>query len=398
MEEEAINHIKHKLPFIYKYDRQSFYENVSMLVHFVSTKRVSVYLAIDIVYTLIALLPSKEWKKVVNDVYDTFNFKMKVELFKLLIINVESNEEKGIIEKFKKLIVNCDTDEEIMKVCFVVSTDFVKPTLLSVMKTFNIIPPIVTKVMGNEAFDKLKSISNKMKCLQKLIDVTTLSSNQLDFLMDYLNEPEYTNIILDLFLRSESWEHVSLAEKRLNVGHKRYFEVDNNVHYFDFINLDKIPTTSSGDFIRIITELIEISKDVYLVIDKIYDFITFVINCSHSYAGKTLKDIFCYVWDRASKEHSQANLVKLIHKEFVSICARGFATNMLLYLKELGDEEDYLTMNEVFVQKDKIISRLREIHPGDDEIWLDKDRLVSEIKKEFSNDVDSQVINLIVGV
>lgn len=398
MIEDEVNLIKHKLPFLYKRDRASFEENVSLLIHLIKTKRINPYNAIDIVYTLIVLCTSKEWKKIVNDVYYTFGTKLQIELFKLLVIDVQQEEEKDIIEKFKKLLSSCETDEEIMKVCFIVSSDFIKPTLLSKMKTLTVVPPSVTRVMGNEAFKRLRSPINKMKCLQKLIDVTPLAKEQLEYLLETLEEPEFTNIILDIFLRSENWEYITLAEERLNFGQKRYFEVDNNVHYFDFINLDKIPTFNSESLIKTISDLLDIGREVYFEIDKIYDFIVFVLNCSHSYNNKTLKDIFCYVWSKAAEANSQVELVKLIYNDFVSICARGFATNLLFYLRELGDETDYVIMNDLFIKKDEVLKVLRTKYPGDDDIWLDKEQLTREIQALFPDDIlINDTIKLIVS-
>jgi hypothetical protein len=399
-DDEKINRIKHELPLLYKNDKESYKEQSSALIYLIKSKRVNPYLALDVVTTFVALCNnSVEWKGIINDVYDNFGINMKVELFKLLCTDIHPDEEENIIEKFRLLLSGCDNDKDIMDITFVLSTNFIKPTLLSKMRTLSIIPRNVVKVMGNEAFKKLESSSNKVKCLQRLIDVSVLSDEQLEYLLEKLDEPEYVNIVLDIFLRSEKWEYVSMAEKRLHCGQKRYFEVDNNVHYFEFVDtLYKIPISTSEEFTSVIIELIDIGRIIYLEIGKIYEFITFILNCSISYKDRTLKDIFCYVWKKAEEKERQNELVKSVHNDFVAICSRGFATNLIFFLKELGDETDYIVMNKIFIRKDEVLKYLRSIYDGDDNIWLDVEKLKSVIRSNYPNDeLIEEVIKLIIG-
>lgn len=397
MEENQVNRIKHRLPFLYKKDRLQFEENVSSLKHLIKTRSVISYLAMDIIYTLIAIYQNEEWKKFILEVFSSFDRPLRVDLFKILCLNVKSDEVDDMIIKFNQLAIETDNnDEDIMRLCFVISSDFVKPTLLSNLKKITVLPGRLINAIGNKAFELVKSSDKKIFVLQRLVDISYLNDTQMGFLLDNLEDPEFTNIILDIFLRSNNKQYITLAESRLNYGIKRYFEVDNNVHYFDIITTN-ITKTSSDEFINAIDEFITLSRQSLLNMTNAYEFITLLMNSCYSVNDIQLKDCFVLVWSKTRDiaPDKIEELIEYITEVCIDVCNSGTMSNLLLWLKDVGCIEDYVVMNDVFVQKDKILHELYKVYPGDNDIWFDKVRLEKEIRSRF-DDLDDTVIKLIV--
>lgn len=397
--EDQVNNIKHLLPYLYKKDRSQFEENVSSLKHLIKTKSLMPYLSIDIVYTLIAIYQNNEWKKFILDVFNSFDRPLRIELFKILCLNVNVDEVDDMIIKFNQLAVETErNDEDILRLCFVVSSDFVKPTLLSNLKRITVLPERLINALGNKAFELFKSFDKKILVLQRLSDISYLNDTQMNFLLDNLEEPEFTNIILDIFLRSNNKQYIILAEGRLNYGLKRYFEVDNNVHYFDIIttNLTKV---SSDEFITVIDETIAQARQSLFNMNNIYKFITLLMNSCYAVDDIQLKDCFVLVWSKTKELAPDRlnDLIEHIMETCIGVCSRGIMSNLLLWLKDIGYPGEFIIMNDVFVQKDRILHELYKVYSGEDDIWFDKTRLEREIRSKFNNitNIDS-VIKLIL--
>lgn len=394
-----IEDLRCSLPYDYKLNKDKFKNEVSTIEHLIRTKQISKGLDYDIVMTVITIYmlnnDHKTWKIFVKKIFESMSKEVKFDLFKLFCINIKDKDDvKYISESFTQIIKELNNDEDIFKLCFTVSNEFLKPILISSIKKISIIPRELIYLFTTTAYDKFKSKRMKIICLQKLSDIQNLNDEHYNYLLLSIEDPEYTNIILDIFLRSDNWKYVQLAEKLLNPSMKRYFDVDNNVHYFE-INTDSISKCESNDiYVSVLEEIVDTARSHINNISEIYDLITHFINSCYRYKDIELKDVVVFVW---SKVIDKADFIIYLQDTCSkNICIYGIMINILLYLKVV-DETDYVMMSSLFTIKDDILNELYKTYENDDDIWLDNTRLEQVIREKFSfiKNID-EVLKLII--
>lgn len=380
---EEFNKLKHSLPYLYKKDRNKFYEAKEELIErsFCLTDLDK----LDLFYTLFSLNIQSIWFEYFKKIFNILERKYKIELLRFVSYNTQNENDIDYIKKLYKEVSNETlTEDELLELCFM-DKRFFKPLMHSSLKSFKTVNPNLLFFLIDICLEKLKQPKNKVACLEKVVFFRDLKPEEIDYLSGNGNKALFGKII-DIFINSG---HIEKANEMI-ISHdlmKPYYDLNHGVHYFEIFEdkIDEIKQVDYNIFISI-DELINYSKILHSNsndMEKIYHLVNMLLSTNYNYVnnGKTLslRECFLFCWNQCNEEEKRF-IVEEIFSLGEEICSYGLMINMLTYLSVVKNKT-YLYMNERFLKKEDALKKLRERFPSTDSFWTDPKRIEEELKK-----------------
>ncbi len=345
----------HSLPFLWKRDKETFYNIVLEMKDFARSNEL---LLVDLIYTIynIKNISDEFWLDLAIFVLENIVSKIWYkEILKLISLYTFTDK----IRKFYiKILDESNSDEEIFDICFILTKDFVKMLLCSKLHNISFINPELGKFLINEGYKRFKNVEKKLLCIEKIVRFYQLDEEHIDFLESIFDI--YAGKVIDIFLHSNDKNLIEKAEKKINTLGKRFFEVDNNAHHFEIdvkIENDNINLT------EIIMEIINIGSICFDNIESLYSSMTFLLNNNYKYRDISLKSLIKHVWETLKNTDEKIEFAKVI-AENENICSYGYMLNIALFL-QIKTGITCVIMNQDYFLRDEVIKEL-----NNPDVWL----------------------------
>lgn len=302
----------------------------------------------------------KTSRRIAEYIFESLALNDKIELTHFL-----SFYEPEFVKKFYELLFV--EQIELTDLCFINAKKFLKTMFSSKVFNFRTLDESLAAWLYIKCYEMTSNVNVKIKCLEKLSNISTLTDSQLELLDETFDKGEHFGVILDIFLRTDRWDLIKKAHNKILDTNKPYFESDYSVHFFE-PNFSLGIENEKTDVIDTLREFTDIVKLVFDESQKTLEFLSFIINDNFSYKGLTLKQTFNFVWRKLEGDRKRMLIEDIIYGELP--CAYGLFINLLSFV------EDGLVMNPIYAIKEDLISKIK-----DPMLWLDEERLRGEIEK-----------------
>lgn len=397
LNEDEINEIKHKLPFLIRINYQEFLDNYYKLI--TNVKQIPYLLKIDLFYTIFSLKRVDLWYNFLKIIYEYLNLEHKIELTKLAsfhktividkliplyddIINHALKENKNNYEKIEFSIYNLSFFD----------MDFFKPTLTTHFKNFRTLPDEVIYYLTKLALEYIKDINKLIDIYERVISIRNLTNDEKENILK-ISKNENLKIqsigkLIDVLLRSEDEklfiEAITLMEKTSN-HLKNDLLKEQAVHYYEI----------SPEFINLVNNFIVYNGIRKGITGIIEDFMSFVKLYSYGKFKKTvmnilnliiaskykdkisLEDTFTFIWYNLTEEQ-KIILIKEMNT-YEDICSSGLLINLIIFYGGFVGKT-FISENQSFKEHEEIILKLKEKYPEDDDFWMNPEGIEKEIK------------------
>ena len=389
--DEEFNTLKHSLPFIYKCDKGRFFQTVEKLKELSFTGKCDDMRRLDLFYTFFSIGIRRSWFNYVNKIFNICNFSSQCELVKFVVFFVEEKDEINLLkDMFENLMNKTENDYEKMNICFLDSS-FFKPLLHSSIKNMKMVNEEIFSFITELCLKRIDDEENKLRCLERIISTRRISEEEDKFLQKLLSHPVLGGRSLDILLQSGNEKSIKKSIEFLQKDKERYFNSDNNVHFFEVTNetIENINKYKPDKpFFEVINEIITLGKLIItskIETDNLYHNISMIISSNYKYKNLEFVKLMEFCWNICSFEERK-QLVSEILSLGDYICCYGLMINIFSFLTGI-EKGTFLKMKEEFEKRDEAIRILKEKYPPSNELWQDpsiiEKKITEEIKKLY---------------
>lgn len=374
MDDDEFNTLKFKLPFLFKTDKNQFYNCVETLKKNIAN--MSTFQIIDLFYTYHALKISKIWVQFLDSVFDLLPLSHQIDIIKFCCSCSDDHVDnmKILIDKIFSTIL--ENDELILELCFL-DWKFFKPLLSSKLGSVSRINQKLSLYIYEKALMTIHNEDAKLKILEKVMHFREFNTEEISFILTLLEIPEFTGRILDVCFRSDNFSLLTKAYEVLRrEKSENLYDDKNAVHFFEIKKetLEEIKSVDVEDLLFHLEEFLDISRLYLDDLKIIYHIANLVMTTNCRINSVSVEKIFKYLWLKCNFEDKK-NLIIEMNDYDSSICCYGIIINIFAYVSAIKNEE-YLTVSKLH----KAIESLKTSYPPDDDIWTDPDVIEQLLK------------------
>jgi hypothetical protein len=383
MDDDEFNTLKFKLPFLLKNNKDQFYFCVSLL-----TNRINNFTTvqlIDLFYTFRSLNISKIWISYLENIIDKLPIQYQMDIIKFSCSCSDEHVEtmKILIDK---VFDNISKDDKLILEFSFLDKKFFKPILSSELKSIRLINKQLSLYITEKCSVMINNDNIKLTCLEKIKQFRDLNISEIDYLKSLLSFPEYVGRILDIFLRIDDPCIRKHAYDILSKDKASNPLLDKNaVHFFQIKPdiLEKMNGLNVDELLPEIEDCLDISRLMSNNVNNMYYIINLILSSNYTINSVSIEKIFMFLWKGCSFDHKKSFVEELSTYD-ISTCCYGIIINMLIYMGAIKNEE-YLFINQTNEIEKIALEKLKEIHPADDNFWVDPTIVEKMLKETMSS-------------
>lgn len=382
MLDEEFNTITHSLPFLFKKDKQQFFA----IVDEIDTNELTEFQAISMTYTLHAMGIHTLWFNFFVRIVDRLQLEHKLNLIKFVSGYVETPTDIDVMKKiYTDTFEQVNNDENVVFECSFLNSRYFKPLLGSNLKTMRNVQPELFSYIVDQCLSRITSITKKLTCYERLVQLRQLSDDEIADLADILvHHPEYSGRVIDVYLRTCKPELITKAReiiKQSDMNTTNQYTSPNAVHYFEISPywLDIMKDYSGLTFNDALAEMLDMARVICEKVEPIYNVANLLLCSFYTYQSVSLEKIFTYCWSICNYDNKCALINDLVEFDTDLTCSYGLMINTLCLVGALT-QRSFLITNSQLAECDSRLDKLKQLYPSNDDLWTDAEQVAKMLE------------------